>query len=64
MTTLDRPADVDASAEAYMPTHSWWYGQLSRLLDRIRLHATPPAMKHCGCLGCRNGFAHVPAVSR
>jgi len=54
----------DAAAEAYMPKRSWGYGALSKLLDRIRLHATPPPMKHCGCPGCKNGFPHIPAVSR
>lgn len=53
-----------AVAEAHMPRHSWWYGALSELLDRIRLYATPPAMKHCACPGCKHGFQHIPSVSR
>jgi hypothetical protein len=55
---------AEASKDAYMPAHSWGYGQLSMLIDRTRLHGTPPAMKHCDCLGCSAGAQHVAAVSR
>lgn len=73
MTTQQQPSTVvdiataiaaDAVKDAYMPAHSWGYGQTSRLVDRTARLGGAPRPRHCNCVSCTDGFSHTSGVAR